>query len=471
MIEQNILSQNILTETEIKEIHKASLNILEEVGIEVFQREAREIFSAKGAAVKDNRVYLSPELVTKSVAKAPSSFTLHARNPENDVVIGGDNAVLSPSSGPPFVSDLDKGRRDATFADYINLTKLAAENDHIDVLGGLLLEPGDVADEIRHAKMLYAGAKYSDKCLMGSCYGAKKALDCMEMARIIFSEDRLIDDRTVLITIINTNSPLQLDTRMIDSLIEHAKYNQAVVVTPAAMAGTTGPMSIAGTLALQNAEALAGIVLTQLISPGAPVVYGCASTITDMKTAGLTIGSPEYAKFIGASAQLASYYDIPARAGGSLTDSLSPDTQAGYESMLTFMASIIHNVDFILHAIGILDSYMTASYEKFIIDSEIIGMVQNYQSGIAVEGETIAQEVIKNVGPGGHFLEEAHTLEHMRDFREPLLSDRSTYTSEENIVPTKVRANEIWKEKLANFEPPYLAPRIDQKLKDFMDKL
>jgi len=296
-------------------------------------------------------------------------------------------------------------------------------------------------------------------------------LDCMEMARIIFSEDRLIDDRTVLITIINTNSPLQLDTRMIDSLIEHAKYNQAVVVTPAAMAGTTGPMSIAGTLALQNAEALAGIVLTQLISPGAPVVYGCASTITDMKTAGLTIGSPEYAKFIGASAQLASYYDIPARAGGSLTDSLSPDTQAGYESMLTFMASIIHNVDFILHAIGILDSYMTASYEKFIIDSEIIGMVQNYQSGIAVEGETIAQEVIKNVGPGGHFLEEAHTLEHMRDFREPLLSDRSTYTSEENIVPTKVRANEIWKEKLANFEPPYLAPRIDQKLKDFMDKL
>ncbi|ADL12459.1 trimethylamine--corrinoid methyltransferase [Acetohalobium arabaticum] len=471
MIKRNFLAQDILSNNEIEKIHNASMKILESTGIDILQEEAQEIFEEHGAKVEGKRVYLPRKLVEDALDRAPSSFTLHARNPENNVVIGGNNSVLAPSSGVPFVTDLDNGRRDATFEDYVNLTKIASDSDHIDVLGGLIVEPTDVADEKRHAKMFYAGAKYSDKCLVGSRYGTKSVQDCLEMARILFGEDEIIDDRAVLISIINTNSPLQLDNRMLSSLIEYAKYNQATVITPAAMAGSTGPMSIAGTLTLQNAEAIAGIVLTQLINPGAPVVYGCASTITDMKTAGLAIGSPEYAKFVGASAQLARYYDIPSRAGGSLTDSVMADAQAGYEAMMMFMSSINHGVNFILHSLGILDSYMMASYEKFIIDNEIVGMVKNYQSGIEVNEEMIAEEVINKVGPAGHFLEDAHTLQHMRDFRAPEISNRAGYNGEDNLITTAERANEKWKDTLANFEEPYLDSVIEERLTEYMESL
>ncbi|SJZ30323.1 trimethylamine methyltransferase family protein [Selenihalanaerobacter shriftii] len=471
MIERKYLAQDILSDEDLNQIHEATMQLLEETGIEVLHEEAREIFKEHGANVEDERVYLTRDIVEDALEKAPSSFTLHARNPENNVTIGGDNTVLVPGYGAPFVTDMDDGRRDSTFKDYVNFTKLASNSNNIDIVGGVLVEPNDVADEIRHAKMLYTGAKYSDKCLMGSALGKKKARDCFKMASMLFGEDEIIDDRALVITLINTTSPLKYDYRMLDSLLEHSKHNQAVVVAALIMAGSTGPMTLAGTLTLQNAEVLTGVVLTQLVNPGAPVVYGTASTVMDMKTANLAVGSAEYAKIIGSIAQLARYYDVPSRAGGSITDSLMADAQSGYESMMTFMSTVNHGINFALHSAGLLENYMTMSYEKFIIDDEILSMVTDYQAGIEVNEESIAKEVIENVGHGGHYLADAHTMAHMRDFREPTLSTRAAYTSDDNLVPAVKRANDKCKAILEDFEAPELDPTIEQKLLDYMESL
>ncbi|MCK8823729.1 trimethylamine methyltransferase family protein [Fuchsiella alkaliacetigena] len=471
MIERKIFIKDILSAEDLEMIHQASIELLTETGIEVLHEKAREIFAENGARVEDTRVYLSEELLEEYLAKAPSSFTLHARNPDNNVTIGGDNSVLAPGYGAPYVTDLDEGRRDSTFEDYQNFTKLAAASENIDVLGGVIVEPTDIADQLRHVKMLYVAAKYSDKCLMGSALGSKKAKEAFQMASLLFGEEDIIDDRAIVISLINTTSPLKYDHRMLDALITHAEYNQAAVIASLIMAGSTGPMSIAGTLTLQNVEVLTGVVLAQMINPGTPVVYGSATTITDMKTANLAIGSPEYAKFVGSTAQLARYYGLPCRAGGSITDSLLADTQAGYESMMTFISSINHGLNFILHSAGLLENYMTMSYEKFIIDDEILGMINNYQAGVEVSEETVAKEVIQEVGPGGHYLSHAHTLEHMRDFREPILSQRAGFDGSSEIDSTVERANQKWKEVLADFEAPPLDPKIENKLKEFMEQV
>jgi len=471
MIKRKFLTQDILSDGDLEKIHEATMNLLEETGIEVLHEEARKVFAENGARVEGDRVYLSRDIVEEFLKKAPSSFTLHARNSENNVTIGENNSAVVPGYGAPFVTDIDNGRRDSSFEDYVNFTKLAANSENIDIVGGVLVEPNDVSDDIRHAKMLYTGAKYSDKCLMGSALGKKKARDCFKMASMLFGEDEIIDDKALVITLINTTSPLKYDYRMLDSLMEHAKYNQAVVVAALIMAGSTGPMTLAGTLTLQNAEVLTGVILTQMVNPGAPVVYGTASTMMDMKTANLAVGSPQYAKIIGSIAQLARYYDIPSRAGGSITDSLIADAQAGYESMLTFMSSINHGINFILHSAGLLENYMTMSYEKFIIDDEILSMVTDYQAGIEVNEETIAKEVIENVGHGGHYLAAPHTMSHMRDFRDPILSTREAYTSDDNLVPAVERANEKWKNILDDFEAPELDSEVEKKLLDYMEEL
>jgi trimethylamine--corrinoid protein Co-methyltransferase len=230
-------------------------------------------------------------------------------------------------------------------------------------------------------------------------------------------------------------------------------------------------MSIAGVMTVQNVELLAGITLAQMINPGNPVVYGAAASITDMKTAGLALGSPEYAKLVGIGAQMARYYELPSRGGGALTDSLMVDTQAGYESMMIFMSAINHGMNFVLHSAGILDSYMTMSYEKFMIDSEIIGMVKDYQAGVEVNKDTVAQEVINMVGPGGDYLTEAHTMKHMKDFRETDISSRGSYSSEDELIPTVEQANKKWQRVLSDFKAPYLDSIVDKKLNDYIENL
>lgn len=471
MIKQNFLREDLLEKEDIDRIHRTSMEIFEETGVEINNEEAKGVFEENGARVEDGKVFLKRELIEEYLEKVPSSFTLHARNPDNNVEIGGRSGVLAPGYGAPWVTDTEGNNRDATYEDYENFTKLASASDNLDVLGGVLVEPTDLADEERHVKMMYAAARYSDKPLMGSALGKKKAREAIQMASLLMGEDEIICDRPVVITLINTTSPLGYDDRMLQALMEHARFNQPTVIASLIMAGSTGPVSVAGTITLQNVEVLTGVVLSQMVNPGTPVVYGSASTIVDMNTGDLAVGSPEYAKFIGATAQLARHYDIPCRGGGSITDSLLVDGQAGYESMMTFDASMSHGMDFVLHSAGLLKNYMAMSYEKFILDDEILDMINNYQKGLEVNEETIAKDAIQNVGHSGHYLKEPSTIKHMKDFRVPNLSNRKGFDSAEGLKPTFQRAHERCEQILEDFEAPPLDPEIDKKLRDYMDKV
>lgn len=470
MIEKKVGTE-FLTEGELEKIHSTSMEIIEQKGVVLHNDKARKVFANSGAKVDGETVYIPRELVDETVARVPRKFILHARNPNNNVVIGGNYSVLAPGYGAPWILDFEGGKRSPTYEDYINFTKLAGASDYLDVLGGVLVEPNDLPEASRHARMFYAGANYSDKPLMGSALGEKKAQEVIKMASILHGSDKTIDDRPIVISVINTTSPLKYDDRMLQALMTHARYNQPVIIASLIMAGSTGPVTVAGALTLQNVEVLTGIVLSQLVSPGTPVVYGSASTIVDMATGDLAVGSPEYAKFVGATAQLGRFYGIPCRGGGAITDSLIVDGQAGYESMMSFIFSIVSGMDFVLHSAGLLKNYMAMSYEKFVLDEEILDMVGRFQQGLEVNEETIAKSTIQNVGHGGHYLKQPHTIDHLKEFRVPNLSYRKGFESEGASESTLERAHQLYKQKLERYESPPLDSRIEKKLQDFMGGL
>jgi len=472
MIERKLNKADIFREKELDKIHNVTMEILEENGMQVLSEKARDIFEENGCRVEGEQVFINRELIEKSIKKAPSQFTFYARNPENNVIIGGDNTVLAPGYGAPFVMDYTENKRvRSSYEDYINFTKLAGNSENIDVVGGVLVEPNDIKDELRHAKMFQAAVKYTDKCLMGSAMGRKKALDSVKMASIVFGGEDYVKEHPVLLTLINTNSPLELDDRMSDALMVYSEYKQAMVIASLSMTGTTAPTTIAGALVIQNAEILTGITLAQLINPGTPVIYGSASSVVDLKTGDLAIGSPETSKMFNGTAQIARYYDIPSRGGGALTDSINPDAQSGYESMMNFMSAVKSGFNFILHSAGLLENYMTMSYEKFMMDDEVCGMVTNFFQGLNVDDDHLAKDVILNVGSSGNYVGEMHTYNHMRDLREPILSSRERYMSNKEQPDAFVRAGKLYKEILDEYEAPELDKEIEKQLQKFIDNI
>ncbi len=472
MITRKKVGDDVFTAEALDEIHKATMRILQETGVEVLSEEAREHFRKAGVRVEEGHVHLTEEEVFKYTEMAPEKFELKARNPENNVVVGGKNTVLSPGYGSPFVMDYKKGeRRNSKFADYERFTKLAQWSENIDVVGGVLVEPTDLDDRVRHGKMLHTAVTLSDKCLMGSAMGAKKARECLDMAAIVFESEQFVEENVVLISLINTNSPLQFDERMSDALTVYAENHQAVVIASLSMTGTTSPTTLPASLVQQNAEILTGICLTQIINPGAPVVYGSASSVVDLKTGDLALGSPETAKMFNGTAQIARKYGVPSRGGGALTDSLFPDAQAGYEAMLNIYSAINSGFNFMLHSAGLLENYMSMSYEKFIIDEEILGVVNNVFSGLEVDEELLAEEVINEVGSGGNFIASEHTYRHMKDMRIPTLSVRERYFSDRDQYNTADRAHEKCQQVLENFTPPELSAGIKQDLENYIDGL
>ncbi|HHW75246.1 MAG TPA: trimethylamine--corrinoid methyltransferase [Firmicutes bacterium] len=464
MIYRKFAHSDLMSEEELLQVHQASLEVLEKNGIELAHETARKILEKNGARVEGEKVFIPGKLIEEQLAKAPREFTLHARNPRNNVLIGGDNTALAPGYGAPFVMDLELGkRRNSTYADYVNFTKLSGASEYIDVVGGVLVEPTDLPDEQRHAQMYHAAVKYTDKAVMGSALGEKKARECVEMAAIVHQGIEFVKEHPVLLSLINTNSPLQLDRRMMESLLVYAEYKQPMVIASLSMTGTTAPVTLAAALVQQNAEVIACISIAQLVNPGAPVIYGSASSVVDLKTGGLAIGSPETALMFSGTAQLARYYKIPSRGGGSLTDSLLPDAQSGYESMFLFMAAVQSGFHFILHAAGLLENYMTMSYEKFIIDDEICGMVKKYFEGITVDRDHLGVETILHVGSGGNYLGEDHTFAHMRDMRLPLISSRKAYYSGK-IPDTSANAGKYCQELLEQYQGPPLDKKIENEL-------
>jgi trimethylamine--corrinoid protein Co-methyltransferase len=461
-----------LTKNQVEQIHEASMRILAKIGVEFRYAPALEVLQKGGARVDGERVYFPSRLIEEQITKAPSEFTLYARNSDFDVVVGGNQMVFVPGYGAPFVTDLDNGRREGSLKDFENFVKLTDASPYQDICSGMVIEPNDVPHDIRHAQMIYTAMKFSAKPFMGSAMGVRGARDSIQMASILFGSQDQLTQKPRMISILCSLTPLIYDERMLGAIMEYARAGQPQVISSLAIAGATSPVTLAGTLALQNAEVLAGIVLTQLIREGTPVVIGGASSSADMQSGALSIGSPEMALNTAATAQMARFYNLPVRSGGAVCDAKYPDAQAACESMMSLLMAQVSGVNFVLHSAGILESYSCMSYEKFVIDDEICGMVKRIKKAYEVNADTIAFDVIEAVGPGSHFLDKDHTFEHFRAaFYHPFLFNRDYFDlwQADGSKQISQKANQKFKEILAEHVAPYLPAGADKDLKRFVD--
>ena len=461
---------SVLNMQEIDQIKMATLDLLENVGIIISYQPALDTLRRAGARIEGERVYFPTKMVEDAIAKVPRCFEIHGRNPEKNVTVGDGSMVMAPGYGAPFITDSSGVKRNATLKDFQNLAILSGASPNMNVSGGPLVEPCDVDDSIRHKVMLYHCMAASDKPFMGSATGAEHAQDSLEMAAILFGGKEAITNRPVMITLINSLTPLAFDERMAGALMVHAAASQPVIITSLGMAGSTTPTTLASTLVIQNAEVLAGITLGQTVREGTPVVYGSASSITEMRSGSLSIGCPEGAWIIAAAAQIAHSYGMPCRGGGCLTDSKIPDAQAAWESMMNLQMAGLANVDFVLHSAGILESYMSMSLEKFVMDDEICSVVRRIQRGTEINTETLALDLIREVGPGGEFLTAEHTFKHFRkELWQAQLSDRNNYDvwrlegSKDTFQRAKARVQEI----LTTYTKPPIEESIDRTLRNF----
>ena len=412
----------ILTSGEISKIHSTSMSILKKIGIHFSDDDTVQVFRKNGYTVENNIVSITEDQVTNALESVPKRFNLHARNPDRTIEIGNGRPIFAPGYGAPFLVDQNSEKRTPSMIDYHNLVSLSHALPNQDLSGYLIVEPGDVPPKKAHLHMLSANIIHSDKPFLGSTDGMTGASDTMEIMKILYGQDL---DRPVVMGLINPISPLSYSKEMCQALYMYACAGQPVIIASLVMAGLTGPITLAGTLAQQNAEIMAGIVYTQLVNPGTPLLYGSSSTNIEMKTGMLAIGNPELSMLIKAHAQLARFYKIPSRAGGALTDSCSVDAQAGFESMLSLINTVNNGIDFVLQAAGILSSYLAFSYEKFVVDDEMCGILRHMQKGFPIDDDSLAYDVIANVKPGGNFLLEKHTVERCRsEYWRPDLVDR-----------------------------------------------
>jgi trimethylamine--corrinoid protein Co-methyltransferase len=465
---------DILSPEDVEAIHSQAMTILEEIGIDFLHPRARDLLGGAGMRIEDMRVRFDRGWVLEMAAKTPPTFEFQARNPQRTVTIGGDNVVNAPVYGPPFVTDLERGRRGATIEDFNNFDKMAQSVDQIHCAGGTTVEPEDLPLSSRHLDMVYSHIRWTDKPFMGSVISTENAHDTVEMASIVCGGRESIEKNPAILSLINVNSPLRYDDRMLGALIEYSEARQPVIVTPFLMAGAMSPMGLAGTVAQQTAEALAGIALVQLIRPGTPSVYGSFLTNTDMQSGSPAFGTPESAMGILASAQMARHYNLPFRGGGALTSSKAPDAQAAYESMMCMWPTVLGRVNFVLHAAGWLESALLASYEKFVIDVEALRMFEwILQKGLPVDEEGMAMDALREVGPGGHFLGAEHTLRHYRTgFYRPWISSTENYDRWNRFGARTADqvAAERWKQLLAEYQDPGIDPGVDEQLKEFISR-
>ena len=461
------------SKSDLEQIHGSSLRVLESIGIDFFYQPAVELFAKAGCRVEGKRVFFTPKLVEEQIAKAPSQFTLYARDPEKNVVVGGDHIAFIPCYGSPIVTDLDRGRRDSTLEDYTNFVKLTHASLYQDIVSGLMAEPNDIPTRHRRLEMLYAALRYSDKPFMGGALGAKDAEETIEAASIVFGDRKEMAGRPPFICILGSRPPLAYDDPMLSALMAYARAGLPQLISSLSIAGATGPVTMEGAMVVQNAEVLAGITLAQLIREGTPVVYGGQSTNAAMHYGTLSAGSPEMAINTAATAQLARYYNLPSRSGGALTDSKICDSQGGSESMLGQLMATLSGINFVLHSAGILETYLAASYEKFILDDEICGMCKRIKMGPKITPERLAVDLIGEVGPGGEYLTHAHTFRNFRnEFYQPIIEERGNFGSwqKNGALSIEKRANMKWKEILENYTEPQLPADIERDLRNFVDK-
>ena len=473
-IDRKIPYYDLLSEEALELIEYNADTVLEEIGIEFkdFPR-ALEIFKDAGADIDGERVRF-PRGMCRSIIQAsvPSEYVQHARNPERNVIVGGDRTVLVPAYGSPFVRDLDQGRRYATIEDFRNFVKLTYMSSGLHHSGGTVCEPVDIPVNKRHFDMVYSHIKYSDKPFMGSVTAPERADDTVAMAKIAFGDD-FVENNTVLTSLINANSPMTFDATMLGAATVYAEHNQATMISPFLLAGAMSPVTVAGTVTQILAEALAGIAYVQLVRPGAPVVFGTFAAAVSMQSGAPTFGTPEPSMILYSAAALARRLGVPFRSGGGLCGSKIPDAQAAYESANTLMTSALAGVNFMLHTAGWLEGGLAMGYEKFIMDADQANMIGILLTGVDLSENGQALDALREVGPGSHFLGASHTQENFESaFYRSSIADNNSFEQweSEGALDAAQRANTQWKSMLNEYEAPALDPAIDEALLEFMER-
>jgi trimethylamine---corrinoid protein Co-methyltransferase len=463
----------LISADELEAIHQASLSVLKEIGMDFLHQEAKAILKDIGADVDpaSDRVRFDPALVEAHIGLAPKQFTLHSRNPERALVIGGDHTAFCSVASAPNSFDRDGGRRPGNHHDFQNFIRLGQSFDQMHLWGGYPVEPVDIHASVRHLDAIFDMLTLSDKPIHAYSLGRERNRDAIEMARIA----RGIDDETLerepsLFTIINSSSPLRLDTPMLEGIIQMARRNQVVVLTPFTLAGAMAPVTMAGALVQQNAEALAGLVLAQTVRPGSPFVYGGFTSNVDMKSGAPAFGTPEYMKTAIIGGQLARRHGLPYRSSNTNAAN-SLDAQAAYESVFSLWGAIMGGANMLMHGAGWMEGGLQASFEKMALDADLLGMVADFLRPVATDEGELAIEAMREVGPGGHFFGAAHTQTRYRNaFFAPMISDWRNYESwREAGSPTAYdSAHRLYKQRLEHFVAPPIEPERLEALQAFV---
>jgi trimethylamine--corrinoid protein Co-methyltransferase len=472
-ITRNLPLTEVLSEEGLALIERNAETILQEIGVDFKEHpRATALLKEAGCDVDGWRVRFPRGLARQLVATCPRAFTQHARNPARSVPIGGKTTVFAPVYGSPFVHDLDRGRRYGTIEDFGNLVKLAYQSPFIHHSGGTVCEPVDLPVNKRHLEMVYAHMRWSDKPYMGSVTHPERAKDTVRLSEILFGE-AFVRANTVVMSLINANSPLVWDASMLGAAEVYAEANQAVIMTPFILSGAMSPVTVAGTLAQVLAEVLAGTAFVQLVRPGAPVVFGTFVSTLSMQSGAPTFGTPEATLAIFGAGQLARRLNMPFRTGGSLCASKIPDAQAAYESAQTLLPTLQAGANFVLHAAGWMEGGLASSYEKFVMDTDQLGMMHVLAKGIDLSENGQALEAFHQVKPGGHFLGCEHTQKNFESaFYRSFVADNNSVEQweAEGRLDEAQRANKLWKKMLADYEPPAIDPGVDEGLREFIEK-
>lgn len=472
-ITRNIPNLEILDEESLQIIEANAETVLEEIGVNFVDNPAAlQRWRDVGADVQGERVRLPKGLARELCKTAPAMFTQHARNPERNVEIGGKNLVLAPVYGPPFVRDADGGRRYATIADFRNFVRLGQMSKWIHHSGGTVCEPTDVPVNKRHLDMLHAHMTLSDKPYMGSVTERSRCVDSVEMSKILFG-DKFVDENTVMTSLVNINSPLTFDPIMMDALEVYAAANQACIVSPFIVGGAMAPVSVAGTLTQVLAEVLVAVAYSQMIRPGAPVIFGAFVTSIDMNSGAPTFGTPEASQITYGAGQLARRLGLPYRSAGAFCGSKLPDAQAAYESANSLNMGLLSGVNFMLHSCGWLEGGLVSSFEKYVMDADQLGVLHGLAKGIDMSENGQAMDALREVGPGGHFLGCEHTqANYQTAFWRTQLFDYKPFETwdEEGARDTVALAKARVEKMLSEYQAPPIDPAIAEALSEYVAK-
>jgi trimethylamine---corrinoid protein Co-methyltransferase len=465
----------VLSAEQVEKIHQASLKILQQIGIDFLDEPARARLKAGGAEVDpaSQRVRFDPAFVMELVAKVPAEVTLHARDPVRNLTFGANHINFGSVASAPNTSDMDQGRRPGTFVDYCNLLRLCQSLNIVQFISGYPVEPADLPPATRHLDAHHAAIQLTDRIWHPYSLGRERIADAIEMILIARGIDReQLAREPGLFSIINSSSPLRLDGPMLQGMTEMALHRQPIVMTPFTLSGAMAPATVAGALAQQNAEALAGIAYMQVVTPGCPVMYGGFTSNVDMKSGAPAFGTPEYTRAALAGGQLARRYRLPYRSSNACAAN-TVDAQAAYESEMSIWGAVMGHANMVMHGAGWMEGGLVASFEKMILDAEILQGMGEFMQPLIVDDETLAFDAINEVGPGGHFFGVGHTLARYETaFYSPILSDWRNFESwrEAGALTAAQRANAIWKQLLADYQPPPLDPAVDEALKDFVER-